>query len=981
MKLKHIINGTLIFLSLCIFSCNARRGTNYSNLKPCNLEKEEKIPKNFNPNESGYIFMKKMNTIKFIYDPKIYHTKILPEDKVYLVGTFNNWQNAVGKKEWEMKKTNDIFTLEKQWNEIYKGDKIETPEFKFIKNKKEWQEPCYVNSKYVKGRNLFVNKDIFRKREELAGYLLSKDLKKIIFVFQPEVYNSKIEDDEDVFLVGTFNNWANAIGDTKWKMSKTPAGVYTLEKDVTEIDVPGASGYPEFKFVAGERNWQQIDKIPEEFKRNNNLWVNFDIHGDVTPPAPFNAELKKSTEIIIKFSEQLDKKTAEDSANYVLSEGTVKSASLLSDKRAVKLVITPIDIEGKNYVIDNKITISGIADKSGVKMKRAAKLPLKISRDLLNKFFDSIPATNLDLGAVEENGRVFFRIFGPRLKGVEVYLYKSADDAKPYSKLPMSRGENYIWTVDVPKEEIPHGTFYKYLIHKSEGDFLINDPYAKACVSSSGKSIVIYPGIAEAPFSGWTDANYATPTKDKAVIFETHIANITGTNPACSNIPHTYLALTIDEPGSPLDYLKKLGINAVEFLPLHEYQNGAELDFKKHYSWGYMTSLYFAPESSFSTDPAGRKQVSELKKMVDTFHKNGIAVIVDVVYNHTSNEDNALGMIDAEYYFTGGNLSGCGNDTYCSRPMMRKLILDSLSYWLSEYHIDGFRFDLSHLIDQKNLFTKENIAKLEAAKKVKGNLILIGEDWSNNRAELKGSGVARWNDYFRNDIKDFVGKGGKARDVLSRVRWSKDKNYYANPMETVNYVESHDEETVANKIKDFGWKDEKNIASRAMMAGLILFTSQGIPMILEGQELMRDREAQLQDYDSNMFRWDLVKKNVKFLNFYKKLIKLRAENPVLRLAKDQPNSFYKQVKTNNKRAAGYVLNADGSYKEGGKYIILLNPSKKAAEFILPKGEWEIIATNTGFKDSKRERVSSKVKITAGDFILATEEAKFNKTDK
>jgi pullulanase len=355
--------------------------------------------------------------------------------------------------------------------------------------------------------------------------------------------------------------------------------------------------------------------------------------------------------------------------------------------------------------------------------------------------------------------------------------------------------------------------------------------------------------------------------------------------------------------------------------------------------------------------------------MVDTLHKNGIAVIVDVVFNHTSNADNALGMIDSEYYFTGGNKSGCGNDTYCSRPMMRKLILDSLSYWLSEYHIDGFRFDLSHLIDQKNLFTPENIAKLEAVKPIKGNLILIGEDWSNNRAELKGTTVARWNDYFRNDIKNFISKGGNAKSVPKRVRWSKDKTFYADPMETVNYVESHDEETIANRVKEDGWKKSGDIVNRAKMAGLILFTSQGIPMILEGQEVMRDKQVQLQDYESNVFNWDLVKENAGFLDFYKKFISLRMKNPVLRLAKDQPDSFYKSLKTNNRHAAGYVLNADSSIKNEPKIVVLLNPSKNSAKFNLPDGKWKVVADEKGFYEKDRKEIDGEIILEEGEFIL------------
>ena len=965
-NIKLKINS-IVLCTLIMCSCNSQNTVKKS--LPPKIKTAVSMPKSFNPKKSGYTFMNKMKNVKFIYDPAAYHTKMLPEDKIYVVGTFNGWQNAAGDKKWEMKKENDVYILEKSYDEVAAKNGRNFPEFKFLKNKNEWQEPAYIDKKYTQGRNLFINKDIFRKQEEISGYLLSDDIKKVTFVFQPAVYDTELGTNDEVFVVGTFNDWAEAIGNSDWKLEKTPAGIYTLEKNVEDIDLPGGSGYPEFKFVVGDGKWQQVDKINNKFKRNNNLWVNFDIHGDITPPTPSKAVLTGKSRLVVTFSERLNKNSAENSVNYVLKEGTVKSATLLPNLKDVKLVISPIDIEAENYVIDNQITITGIADKNGVKMKRKTTLPLTISRPLLKKFFDSIPAVNFNLGAVIEKEKVEFRLFGPRLKSAEVLLYKKSEDKKPFKKLKMNRGDNFIWSAAASKEEIPHGMFYKFLIHKSEGDFLVNDPYTKASVGSAGKSIVIYPGVKDAPFTGWTDGNYSTPSKDDIIIYETHIANLTGKNPACSNVPHTYIAMTIDEPGSPLDYLRKLGINAVEFLPLHEYQNGAEIDFKKHYSWGYMTSLFFAPESSFSTDPAGRKQVSELKKMVDILHKNGIAVIVDVVFNHTSNADNALGMIDSEYYFTGGNKSGCGNDTYCSRPMMRKLILDSLGYWLSEYHIDGFRFDLSHLIDQKNLFTPENIAKLEKIKPVKGNLILIGEDWSNNRAELKGTTVARWNDYFRNDIKNFISKGENAKSVPKRVRWSKDKTFYADPMETVNYVESHDEETIANKLKEEGWKKDGDIVNRAKMAGLILFTSQGIPMILEGQEVMRDKQVQLQDYESNVFNWDLVKENAGFLDFYKKLISLRMNNPVLRLAKDQPNSFYKSLKTKNKHAAGYVLNADLSIKNEPKIVVLLNPSKKETEFVLPKGKWKVVADEKGFYGKNGKEIEGKITLKDGDFIL------------
>jgi len=970
MKLSIYKLELLLICFLIICSCAAQHEEKAITTKKQNTE--IKYPDNFNLKKSGYTFMNKMNTIKFVFDPTVYNTKMLPGDTVNVVGSFNGWKKAAGSKDWEMKKEKDVYVLEKPYEQLDVKGESGFSEFKFIKNKSEWQELNQINEKYKQGGNLWINKDVFRKNEEIAGYILSDDLKKVTFIFQPEIYGAELEKSDNVYLVGTFNDWAEAINDPKWQLEKTPCGTFVFETDVSKIDVPGESGYPEFKFVASDGKWQQVDVIESKFKRNNNLWVNFDIHGDITPPTPGKAVVTGKSRVIVSFSEPLEKRSAENSGNYYLKEGTVKSATLLPNSKEVKLVISPIDIETKNYMLDNKITITGIIDTNGIEMKRKTILPLTISRNLLKRFFDSIPATEKKLGSVLEGEKVIFRLFGPRLKGAEVLLYKGSKDEKPFKKLEMKCGENFVWEVSVPKNEAPHGIFYKFLIKKNDKNFLVNDPYTKASVGSAGKSIVIYPGVNDAPFEGWTNEKYSTPAIDKLVIYETHIANLSGKNPVVSNIPHTYLSMTIDESGSPLDYLKKLGINAVEFLPLHEYQNGAEIDFKKHYHWGYMTSLFFAPESSFSTDAAARKQVSELKKMIDTFHKNGIAVIVDVVYNHTSNADNALGMIDSEYYFTGGNLSGCGNDAYCSRPMMRKLILDSLIYWISEYNIDGFRFDLSHLIDQKNLFTPENIAKLKATKTTKGNLILIGEDWSNNRAELKNTTVARWNDYFRNDIKSFISKGKNKKSVLDRVRWSKGKKFYGGPMEVVNYVESHDEETMANLLKEGNWKKDKDIVNRAKMAGIILFTAQGIPMILEGQELLRDKAVQTQDYDSNVIDWELTKENADFLEFFKNLISLRADNPVLRLAEDQSEGFYKELKNKNSHAGGYVLNADSSIKDEPKFAVLLNPSTKVAIFNLPAGKWKVITDTTGFWEKGGREISGEIKLEGGEFVCGVQ---------
>ncbi len=838
--------------------------------------------------------------------------------------------------------------------------------FKFLKNKGEWQEPGGIQDKYKKERNLWIDFKAFRPVEELSGYEFLSDMKDIRFVFQPAVYDAAIHPTGAVYVVGTFNDWATSIGDPGWRMKKdSRRNRYMFETNTAAIRVEGPSGHPEFKFVTGAEKWHEVDDIDDQYKKNNNLWVNFDIYGDITPPRPIRATLEGKTRIIVRFNEPVEKLSANNTSSYSLVGSSIRSAELRPGGTEVQLLVSPIDIEAKGYRVDGSLIVGGISDTSGVRMVEEVRLPVTLSRSLLKRFFDGIPATTQELGCTFAGDRVSFRLFGPRLQAASLLLYAGHHETNPVKEVVMKRDADYVWTATVASNDAPHGTFYKFSIKRGAGASIINDAYARANVHSAGKSIVIRPNVNDPPFTGWTDQKYVTPPLDELLIYETHLANITGRNPAVSNMAHTYLALAVDAPGSPLRHLRELGVNAIELMPLHEFQNGSSLDFRKHYHWGYMNSLFFAPESSFSTDPAARRQVSELKQLVDTLHSHGIAVIVDVVFNHVSNIDNCLGETDFEYYFTGRNDSGCGNTTYCSRPMMRKLILDSLCQWVSEYHIDGYRFDLSQLMDQKNLFTAKNIRKVEEAKATRGNLILIAENWSSDRADLKGTGVAQWNDWMREDIKEYVSKGERKDSIPKRVRWSNDRNAYAGPMETVNYFESHDENSVAHRIRSAGWTNRDDQLKRARMAALILLTSQGIPMLCEGQEMLRDRPAQLQDYDSNMVDWNLARKNAGLVEFYRRLIALRKKHPSLRSPKDEGTDFYRFLRPNHPSAVGYVLNADFTYKNEPRFAVLLNPGKTAADFTLPKGAWEVLANEDGFLSGDAASASGSVRLPGG----------------
>ena len=168
-----------------------------------------------------------------------------PEDTVNVVGSFNGWKKAAGSKDWKMKKEKDVYVLEKPYEQLDVKGESGFSEFKFIKNNTEWQELNDIDDKYIHGNNLWINRDVFRQEEEISGYKLSENLKKVTFIYQPAIYDSGFEKNDEIFVLGTFNEWAEAIGDSDWQLEKTQGGVYILEKDVSEIDAPGGSGYPE----------------------------------------------------------------------------------------------------------------------------------------------------------------------------------------------------------------------------------------------------------------------------------------------------------------------------------------------------------------------------------------------------------------------------------------------------------------------------------------------------------------------------------------------------------------------------------------------------------------------------------------------------------------------------------------------------------------------------------------------------------------
>jgi pullulanase len=292
-------------------------------------------------------------------------------------------------------------------------------------------------------------------------------------------------------------------------------------------------------------------------------------------------------------------------------------------------------------------------------------------------------------------------------------------------------------------------------------------------------------------------------------------------------------------------YLKKLGVNCVELQPVQEFDSRT----RDEYHWGYMTVNWFSPASAYSNDPVTASGVKELQELVAAFHRQGMAVVLDVVYNHVGEPAHLL-FVDKLYYFELAddgsllNWSGCGNDTRCRSAMTKRLIIDSLIHLIEVYGVDGFRFDLAELLGVPVL------REIEAAvKRVKPDAILIAEPWSfrgHIAAALRQTGWTSWNDGYRNFVRGWV-RGAGSADKLEYFLKGSPWHFAAWPAQTINYVESHDDRTWIDEITEHagnnGDRPTLNDIRRSHLMAAVLFASIGIPMLSAGQDFLRSKHG------------------------------------------------------------------------------------------------------------------------------------------
>ena len=608
-----------------------------------------------------------------------------------------------------------------------------------------------------------------------------------------------------------------------------------------------------------------------------------------------------------------------------------------------------------------------------------------------SKYTDYPTYNGSDLELTVNNSGTHWRLWSPEAEAVKVTVYPSGLNTPPIETIDMTRGENGTWTASSPTRL--YGKFYTFTI-KQGGKWLKETPggWAKA-VGTNGERAAIIDFSTTDP-EGWaSDHGPAIKNITDAVIYEMHHRDFSVDPSSGIANKGKFLALTEPSTSNPtgestgIDHLKELGVTHVHILPSYDYNSVDESNLPANqYNWGYDPFNYNAPEGSYSTNPSDpATRVREMKQMVKSLHDNGIGVIMDVVYNHTAdNDDSNFSLTAPGYYYrhredgTYSDASGCGNETASERQQMRDFIINSVKYWAKEYHIDGFRFDLMAIHDIETM--NQVIAAL---KEINPDIFVYGEGWTAGDSPLpveqralkenvaKMPQIAVFSDDIRDAIKGHysdaadrgfaTGKPGLEETVKigivgatahPQVDYSKGNNskfaYASSPTQIINYVSCHDDLMLTDKLrKSMPEATDAERQRAARLAQTIVFTSQGTPFMFAGEELFRDKKGVHNSYKSpdsiNAIDWNLKHTNAEQMEYYKQLIRLRKEHPAFRMTTAE--QVARHIKF-DKTASGLISYSLIDHANGDAYKeikVIFNGSAENREIKVAKGNWTVLA--------------------------------------
>lgn len=585
-----------------------------------------------------------------------------------------------------------------------------------------------------------------------------------------------------------------------------------------------------------------------------------------------------------------------------------------------------------------------------------------------------------------------FRVWAPTASEVKLLLYDNGSEGAAYDMLDMRRSDDGTWKKEI--DENLKGKFYTFQVRIGE-KWLDETPgmWVKATGVNGKRAAII--DLAETNPEGWeNDKRPEQVNFTDIILYEVHMRDFSVSPNSGIKNKGKFLAFT--EHGTKntageatgIDHLKELGVTHVHLLPSFDYASVDETKLnEKKYNWGYDPLNFNVPEGSYSTNPHDpMSRIREFKQMVQSLHKSGIRVVMDVVYNHTYiGPKSHMDLLAPGYFYrmnadsTWSNASGCSNETASERAMMRKFMIESVVYWATEYHVDGFRFDLMGIHDIETM--NEIRAALD---KVDPSIFIYGEGWTaagsplaeekralkKNAKELEG--IAVFSDDIRDALKGswmhaeipgfvsgidsleqsvrfgVVGATQHAQVDYTKLIYSK-APYVNNPTQIINYVSCHDDMCLVDKLKEAkpeGTTDEELIRFNKL-AQTVVFTSQGVPFIYAGEEIYRNKKGVHNTYQSpdsiNQINWDNKTAHKDVFDYYKGLIALRKSHAAFRIpTQEMVQQHLHFIDSLAPNVVAYTLNDHVNGEKWKDILVIYNGNRKAVSVEIPTGNWNVV---------------------------------------
>lgn len=627
-----------------------------------------------------------------------------------------------------------------------------------------------------------------------------------------------------------------------------------------------------------------------------------------------------------------------------------------------------------------------------------------------------------DLGASYSKKATTFKVWSPNAASVRVNIFEHGSDNEGDAGSIMSRAMSLdkttgVWSVTINGDLL--NKYYTYSVTHGKTTKETADVYAKACGVNGQRSMVV--DLSTTNPDGWeNDKHVLVQNQTDASVWEISVADFSSSESSGVSEANRGKYLAFTEEGTTVngvqgasstcvDYLKKLGVKYVQIMPFYDFGSVDESkNIMDQYNWGYDPVNYNCPEGSYSTNPKkGEVRIKECKQMIQALHNAGIGVIMDVVYNHTYTSDSWFQRTVPNYYYrmnndgTFSNGSGCSNDTASEHLMFRKYMIDSVTYWASEYHIDGFRFDLMGLHDVTTMNSIRTALDNLYADGSGSRILMYGEAWdmatncdegtvlaSQKNLKQLSDRIAAFDDTIRDAIKGstggtdgaFLQEGSRRANLKTGIAGQSDTTTgWANvPSQCVTYASCHDNLCLYDKLVGSVYgadgkyrKRYEDLVAMNKLSAAIVITSQGIPFSLGGEEFCRSKDGDENSYASsrkeNMLDWENVDLYSDVIEYYRGLYKIRDAFAAFSDSTAATANSLTYLSDVPKGVMGYTINNTESGK-WSQMCVIFNGSD-SAQNVTAKGDWVVLADNktAGLRNIKN--VTNSVKVEAHSAVI------------